>query len=141
MKGPGFDRPALRAVACLLLAGLLGSCKSLESQLPRPIDETFRDLRSVPAPPPSPPPSIRQALLPSLIDTDEPMSEADPAEPRFDVAVDRAPIRSFLMNLVQGTPHGMIVHPSVTGEVSMNLKDVTVEQVLDSVRDLSLIHI
>ncbi|NNL68238.1 MAG: pilus (MSHA type) biogenesis protein MshL [Myxococcales bacterium] len=136
MKHLSIRDAAARAVACVSLGLLLGSCRTLESPLPRPIDDTFADLHSIPTPPPPPPLAVRESLRPSLVGSDEPDAAPSPAEPRFDVAVDRAPIRSFLMNLVEGTPHGMIVHPSVTGEVSMNLKNVTVDQVLASVRDV-----
>jgi MSHA biogenesis protein MshL len=61
---------------------------------------------------------------------------AQEQEPRFDVNVDAAPARAFFMGLVDGTPHNMLVHPDVSGRVSMQLKHVTVEEVLNAARDL-----
>lgn len=61
---------------------------------------------------------------------------AQEQEPRFDVNVDNAPARAFFMGLVDGTPHNMLVHPDVNGHVTLQLKHVTVEDVLNATRDL-----
>ncbi|MCB1644946.1 MAG: secretin N-terminal domain-containing protein [Pseudomonadales bacterium] len=59
---------------------------------------------------------------------------------RFDVLADQVPVRPFLMGLVQGTDYNMIVHPSIQGELSLELKQVSLDEVLAIVRDMLNLH-
>jgi MSHA biogenesis protein MshL len=58
------------------------------------------------------------------------------AEPRFDVRVEDAPARAFFEGLADGTPRNMLVHPDVKGRITVQLKQVTLEEALDAVREL-----
>ena len=58
------------------------------------------------------------------------------AETRFDVTVENAPAPAFFQGLVEGTPYNILVHPDVSGRITLRLKHVTVEQVLDATREL-----
>ena len=40
-----------------------------------------------------------------------------------------------LLSIVTGTRYSMLVHPEITGNVTVALKDVTVREALDSLRD------
>jgi len=57
-----------------------------------------------------------------------------PSGPRFDVAAQAATIRAFLSQLVTDTAHNIVVHPEVSGQVSLQLKQVTVAEVMDILR-------
>lgn len=58
------------------------------------------------------------------------------AEPRFSVQVENAPARAFYQGLVEETQHNILIHPDVSGRISLSLKQVTLIQALDAVRDL-----
>lgn len=50
---------------------------------------------------------------------------------RFNINVESAPIREFFSSLVKDTPYNILVHPGVSGTLSINLKNVTVPEVVD----------
>jgi MSHA biogenesis protein MshL len=57
-------------------------------------------------------------------------------EYRFDVRSDKLPVNLFFMNLMTGTEKNIVVHPGVTGNVSLNLNQVTLTEVLNVMRDI-----
>ena len=57
-------------------------------------------------------------------------------EARFDVAVSGLAAREFYLGLVEDTRVNIIVHPNVTGTITLNLKDVTVSDVLMIVKEV-----
>jgi MSHA biogenesis protein MshL len=78
---------------------------------------------------------IDEALLPPLRMT-MPQVHGQPAEPRFDLSVNNAPAAQVFNSIVSGTRYSMLVPPSVSGTISVNLKDVTIREALDSIREL-----
>jgi MSHA biogenesis protein MshL len=78
--------------------------------------------------------AINQAMLPPL-QLDLPAS-AQSVEPRFDLAVSNAPAAQVFMALVSGTRYSMLLAPDVSGSVTLNLKNVTVREALETLRDL-----
>lgn len=55
---------------------------------------------------------------------------------RFDVSVRNVPAKDFFLGLVNGTGVNVVVHPQVSGNVTLDLKNVTVEDVLRVTRDI-----
>ncbi len=62
-----------------------------------------------------------------------PLAVAD--EPRFDVAVADAPARPFFEGLADGTPYNIVLEPGVSGNITLKMKNVTLVEVLDAVRE------
>jgi MSHA biogenesis protein MshL len=79
-------------------------------------------------------PAINEALLPPL-QIEAPRSPRT-AEPRFDLAVNNAPAGQVFMALVVDTRYSMLLPPDLNGTVTVNLKDVTIREALDALRDL-----
>jgi MSHA biogenesis protein MshL len=123
--------PSLFAALAALL--LLTSCAS---RGPTPAEEmraALTDGQGV-AEPGAVPPEVSEALLPP-INIQLPGAEDADAEPRFDVRVRGVPARDFFLGLVEGTAWNLVVPPELTGTVSLDLKNVTVPEVMDIVRD------
>ena len=78
--------------------------------------------------------ALNQAMLPPL-QLELPTS-AHSVEPRFDLAVSNAPASQVFMALVSGTRYSMLLAPEVSGNVTVNLKSVTVREVLEALREL-----
>ena len=83
-----------------------------------------------------PPASFASALMPELAAGTTGGTQSKTAGALFDLAVDRVSARAFFMGLVKGTHYNMVVHPAVQGEISLHLKKVTIEDVMQTVRDV-----
>ncbi|HWI16079.1 MAG TPA: pilus (MSHA type) biogenesis protein MshL, partial [Burkholderiales bacterium] len=84
---------------------------------------------------PAPPEAVAEALIPPLV-IEMPRLGSPPVEPRFDLAVNSAPASQVFLAIVSGTQYSMLVHPDVKDTISVNLKNVTVLEALDTLREL-----
>lgn len=84
---------------------------------------------------PAAPEAVNQALLPPLV-VEMPRGDGKPLDQRFDLNVNNAPANQVFSAIVSGTRYSMIVHPDVRDSISVNLKDVTVMEALDTLREL-----
>jgi MSHA biogenesis protein MshL len=83
---------------------------------------------------PAEPDAVAAALLPNL--STEIPTPRKPQEERFSLNFSNAPAAQFFMGIVSGTRYNMLVHPDVTGNISATLKDVTLFEALDAIREL-----
>lgn len=81
------------------------------------------------------PEEVADALLPSLRLAVPELPEIQDTQ-RFDISVRDVPAGQFFMSLVEGTAYNMVVHPEVTGTISLTLKNVTIPEVLEAARDV-----
>src|SRR2546426_7769843 len=112
-----------------MAAALLGSCA------PFRVDQgILSEIESATAQKGGQRDAVRQALLPPLR-AEMPKVPGAPVEPRFDLVVNAAPARQVFVSIVSGTRYSMIVNPAVSGTLSLNLKDVTVREALEAIRE------
>jgi MSHA biogenesis protein MshL len=120
----------------LLLTTGLAACESQRFKNTAVRDQVEGDLATASqarakAPPPD---AVSQALLPSL-NVEMPRA-AKVVESRFDLTVNNAPANQVFMAIVSGTRYSMLVHPDIKETLSVNLKDVTVTEALEAIREL-----
>jgi MSHA biogenesis protein MshL len=84
---------------------------------------------------PREPDAVNQALLPPLR-MELPQAQGKPLEGRFDLNVNNAPAREVFLSIVSGTRYSMLVHPDVSGSLSVNLKDVSLSEALEAIREI-----
>ena len=79
--------------------------------------------------------AVNNALLPPLSAALQDV-DSKPLETKFDMTVNNTPVTQIFMAIVSGTRYSMLLHPEVGGNISLNLKDVTVFEALEAVREL-----
>lgn len=79
------------------------------------------------------PEQVAKALLD---DTDFKSASGKKVSDRFDVSVRGVSAREFFFGLMNGTGINVVVHPDVTGNISLDLKQVTIDEVLRVTRDI-----
>ena len=83
---------------------------------------------------PAKPEAVNNALLPPL-STGIPAYDNKPVESRFDLAVNNTPVQQVFTAIVSGTRYSILVPSDVIGNISLNLKDVTVMDALETIRE------
>ena len=111
----------LKTLSVAAVGLLLASCATQPSIEPDTFIEglTYTQPAKVPVAPPPKPKTERTAAKP---------------ENRFDVNATSADARAFFLGLVEGTPDNLVVHPDVRGNISLSLKQVTLTEVLATIR-------
>jgi len=83
------------------------------------------------------PDAVANALLPPVSSLANSLPQARAViEERFNVAFNNVPAQQFFVSLAAGTRYNMLVHPEVSGNITANLRDVTMVEALDAVREL-----
>jgi MSHA biogenesis protein MshL len=120
----------------LLAALALAGCTAPPERKPTALDQINAELSqgAQQKARPAAPAAVADALMPPL-QVELPGAPAT-TEQRFDLVVNAAPANQVFMGIVHGTRYSMLVHPEVSGAISVNLKNVTVMEAMQALRDL-----
>ncbi len=113
---------------------LLAACAQVQQP---PAGQAIRQELQQVLQPPGPerlPAAVEAALLPNTT-LALPKEVSRPLEPRFDLVVNNAPATEVFMGIVSGTRYSMLLNPQVAGSISVNLKDVTVLEAMEAIRE------
>lgn len=125
-------RVNLQLLALLLLAGCAthGGKNRTADSIQREMNQAAQD--SVQSSKPS---EVDNALLPPL-SVNMPKVDSKQLETRFDLSVNNTPVNQVFMAIVSGTRYSMLLHPDVGGNISLNLKDVTIFEALEAIHEM-----
>ncbi|WNO09901.1 pilus (MSHA type) biogenesis protein MshL [Teredinibacter sp. KSP-S5-2] len=99
--------------------GEISAQKEMESFTKIPVEE-----------PVEVPDAVSQALFNSQ------SHQREMTEMRFDVSVNQVPARTFFMSLVGDAGVNVVAHPDIDGRITLELKNVTVKDVLNVTREV-----
>lgn len=80
------------------------------------------------------PSSVQDDLMPQL--SSDSMSPSAETVKRFRIQAKGVEARTFFASLVKGTEYSAAIHPSVAGKLTLNLTDVTLDEVLAVAQDM-----
>ncbi|HHF0558119.1 TPA: pilus (MSHA type) biogenesis protein MshL [Vibrio antiquarius] len=79
------------------------------------------------------PSSVEADLMPNL---DSNVASEQGISKRFRIQANAVDARSFFASLVKGTEYSVAIHPAVQGNITVNLSDVTLDEVLSVVQNM-----
>lgn len=126
--------PALKILA-LTAAALLSACAAgpQTTATQDAIGQALAQARSERTAP-KVPENVTRALLPPI--TPESLAAPAVAEQRFDLNVINAPAAQVFQAIGSGSRYSMLLPPTLSGTVSVSLKEVTMREALDTLREL-----
>ena len=128
-------------IACAVgAAASLAACQSQIAAKRDTYEEISKEVRQAAAKSPkqaAAPDAVESALIPPLPSLAAQLPKARAVlDERFNVAFNQVPVQQFFNSIVAGTRYNMLIHPEVSGTITAHLKDVTLFEALDAIREL-----
>lgn len=117
----------------------LAACQGLhETKVPEQARAALKESQAQQkAPAPVVPDSVTQDLLALAT----PMQQSQAIQPRFNVAAANVDVADFFTSLVADTEYSVAIHPEVSGQITLDLKQVTLSEAFAVVEQLYGYHI
>lgn len=132
MKKPFFLNKVVLAFTATML---LSACQSVGHQKPVDVQQALNEAYAQSA-------SQPLAELPDAVTRDlmgdfsDPVGSGEFTEKRLRINAKHVDAKAFFGSLVQGTDFNLVMHPEVSGSITVSLKDVTVPEALEVVSDI-----
>lgn len=129
-----------KKISCFMLtAFILSACSSTDTSDKRlatenAMDQVVEQQREQKTTAKTVPPEVNKALLDNQTLASGGLAKTN--YERFDVSVRNVAAKDFFLGLVNGTGVNVVVHPEVSGSVTLDLKNVSVDDVLRVTRDI-----
>jgi MSHA biogenesis protein MshL len=123
-----------RALSYAGIGLILSACASQGVELSEPrshIDEAIANNQKV-----NTPHNVPENISDALLGNTGSGANTEAQVERFDISVHSVPARAFFLGLVADAGVNVVAHPEIEGLISLELNDVSVEEVLDVVRDV-----
>ncbi len=121
------------SVALVICTNMVSCSNSSRSLSVTPAEQMMQDIvESQVAGPLVVPDAVSDALLQSSYV----QSSNAKVEARFNVSVNEVPARTFFVSLVSDAGVNVVAHPEVAGSISLELRNVTIDDVLDVTREV-----
>lgn len=79
---------------------------------------------------------IPESVTSDLMLTGAVSLDASVLEERFNVSANGVPLKPFLQGMIEDSPYSVAFHPSASASVSLDLKDVTISEVVQTLNSL-----
>ena len=121
------------SVGVLFVASLLAGCAADRPLRTPDVSHAVRAELATPAARPS---AVVPTKVSDALAEPAPKAMPVPAEPKLDLLVNDAQAREVFLAIVADTRYSMLMHPDVSGKLSVTLRGVTVTEALEAIRDV-----
>lgn len=85
--------------------------------------------------------AVPDSVTQDLLSMTSPMQQVQPVQARFNVAAANVDVADFFTSLVADTEYSVAIHPAVSGQITLDLKQVTLNEAFAVIEQLYGYHI